>query len=87
MKLINVSEIMARSSVDHFLRSNRNYCACDRCKMDILAIVLNNLPPKYVVTDEGEVYSRAGMFDQQHQTDILAQIVKAVSIVSRNPKH
>lgn len=35
-----------------------NVCACEKCSLDIAAIALNDLPPKYIVSEKGELYSR-----------------------------
>jgi competence protein ComFB len=35
-----------------------NVCTCEKCSLDIAAIALNDLPPKYIVSEKGELYSR-----------------------------
>ncbi len=30
-----------------------NMCTCEKCLLDVAAIALNDLPPKYVVTEKG----------------------------------
>ncbi|MCL2576064.1 MAG: late competence development ComFB family protein [Defluviitaleaceae bacterium] len=64
-----------------------NACQCDNCVMDILAISLNSLPPKYVVTKKGELYTKISNLQNQFDVDIIAAIAKASVIVSRNPRH
>jgi competence protein ComFB len=36
----------------------KNVCKCKKCTEDIKAIALNHLQTLYVVTDQGEVYSK-----------------------------
>ena len=55
--------------------------------MDIMAIALNDVPPKYVVTDAGELFSKVRELEQQFEVDIETAIVKAAIYVSKNPKH
>ncbi len=64
-----------------------NICKCEKCKLDIIAIALNDLPSKYVVTQIGELYMKVGELAQQFEVDIETAIVKAVVQVSKNPKH
>ncbi|MCL2616999.1 MAG: late competence development ComFB family protein [Defluviitaleaceae bacterium] len=64
-----------------------NSCQCDKCTTDILAIALNSLPPKYVVTRKGELYSKLETLRQQFDVDIIAAITKAAVIVNRSPRH
>ena len=66
---------------------NLNSCTCDNCQHDILAIALNSLPPKYVVTKRGELYTKLNNLQHQFDVDIIAAISKAAVIVSRNPRH
>ena len=64
-----------------------NACQCDNCLLDILAIALNSLPTKYVVTKKGELYTKISNLQNQFDVDIIAAIAKASVIVSRNPRH
>ena len=62
-------------------------CTCDECLLDIKAIALNSLPPKYVVTKKGQLYTKLSALQQQFDVDIIAAVTKAAIIVSRNPRH
>lgn len=64
-----------------------NTCSCDKCLLDIAAIALNSLPPKYVVTEKGELYSKIETLKQQFEVDVVAAVTKAAVIVKRNPRH
>jgi len=62
-------------------------CQCERCKMDILAFVLNQVPPKYVVTKKGKIYAKLAAIESQFDADIVASITRAAAIVKENPRH
>jgi len=62
-------------------------CKCEKCIMDIAAIALNDLPPKYIVTEKGELFSKVNSLRRQFEVDIIAAIIKAAIIVKRNPRH
>lgn len=62
-------------------------CTCEKCRLDIAAIALNSLPPKYVVTKKGQMYIKLGNLQKQFDVDIIAAITKAIVIVNRQPRH
>jgi len=62
-------------------------CKCEKCRMDIAAIALNELPAKYVVTDKGLLFSKIDALQQQFEIGVTAAIVRAAQIVQRMPLH
>jgi competence protein ComFB len=62
-------------------------CNCERCRMDILAQVLNKLPPKYVVTRKGHLYTKLSTIQAQFDVDIISALTQAAAIVNANPRH
>ncbi len=64
-----------------------NVCTCDKCMLDIAAIALNDLPPKYIVTEKGELYSKINTLSQQFEVDVVAALTKAAVLVKRKPRH
>lgn len=82
----NYMEICVQEMLPTILKEI-NSCACEKCTLDILAISLNSLKPKYVVTKRGELYSKLAMLRHQFDVDIIAAITKAAVIVARDPRH
>lgn len=66
---------------------NMDICKCEKCRLDIAAITLNHLSPKYVVNDKGELYSKVNNFKSQSEIDVVKEITKAAMIVKQNPQH
>ncbi len=64
-----------------------NMCKCELCKMDIAALALNDLPPKYIATEKGELYSKVNSLRNQFEVDVIAAITKAAVLVKRAPRH
>ena len=62
-------------------------CQCESCKLDVMAIMLNNLPPKYVVTDKGALWAQMVDFDPQNRTDFMTIMTQAVKTVNEKPRH
>ena len=80
-----MEEIVFRLMKD--VLSDINVCTCENCILDIAAIALNTLPPKYIVTEKGELYSKISALQQQFEVDVIAAITKAAVLVKRNPRH
>jgi len=62
-------------------------CQCDSCRLDVMAIMMNNLKPKYVVTDKGALYAQLDDFDPQNKIDFMTAMTLAVKIVRKSPRH
>lgn len=62
-------------------------CKCKKCHDDIVAYALNQLPPKYVVSNEGEIYARVSEMSSEQEFDILLAVAKAIQVVDQNPRH
>lgn len=87
LRLVNVTELLLFDILDDVLAEYGNFCGCERCRMDVAAIALNNLPTNYVVTEEGEVKKRVAALAFQMRVDITLAIFKGVEIVRKHPHH
>jgi competence protein ComFB len=85
-KLKNYMEEIVLKKTDDILKI-MNICKCEKCRLDIMALALNELPTKYVVTDKGELYIKLNELEQQFEIDVDTAIIKAALFVSKNPKH
>lgn len=83
---VNVMEELVEESYEN-VKNTLNCCQCEVCHNDIMAYALNLLPPKYVVLDERDVYSKNYILKNRMMSDIMAALVKAASVVSKNPHH
>ena len=55
--------------------------------MDIAALALNNLPPRYVSTHKGDIFVRIQEMEGKNDVDVIQAIAKAIEIVGKNPRH
>ena len=69
------------------LVSDKTMCTCEQCRLDIAAIALNNLPPRYVVTNKGASYAKADLLEMQKYVDIIGAVTKAIKLVKDHPRH
>jgi competence protein ComFB len=67
--------------------SDIKMCKCDKCRLDVAAIALNELPPKYVVTERGVLFSKIDALKQQFEIGVTAAIIRAALIVRKSPWH
>lgn len=85
-QLSNHMEEIVYDMMDDIL-NDMNACTCDRCRVDVAAKALNDLPPQYIVTRKGEVYSKINNLRAQFEVDVISAITKAAILVKRYPNH
>lgn len=84
--LVNIAEEFVRMRLPELIEEY-DCCKCEKCLDDMMAIALNNIPSEYVNSAEGMLYKRIGNTLPQKHADMDIEIVKAISLVSSNPKH
>lgn len=86
LQMNNYMEEIVHEMIDDILK-DMSACRCERCRIDVAAKALNDLPPQYVVTRKGEVYSKINNLRAQFEVDVIAAITKAAILVKRYPNH
>ncbi|KAA0966803.1 hypothetical protein FQ087_11440 [Sporosarcina sp. ANT_H38] len=87
MTLYNVMEEVVRDVLIQYKDQMQLACKCERCLNDIMAIALNELPPRYIVDREYGPYVRAShVADHQGATNITLIVTKAAAVVSKSPR-
>ena len=84
MKLRNYMEVLINEAIDAVLK-NSDGCTCDRCREDIKAYALNNLPPKYIVANE--LYTKLAILQSQFTIDVITKLAEAAEIIKKRPNH
>ncbi|OIQ59304.1 late competence development protein ComFB [Moorella thermoacetica] len=85
--LKNYMEDCVWEMLDQVLERDPEACRCDTCRHDIVALALNQLPPRYVVREQGAIYSKITMLEAQHRADIYSALTRALMIVKKAPRH
>lgn len=85
-KYFNVMEKLVVEKLDNLWDTLDN-CKCERCRNDIIALTLNQLGAKYVVTPEGELYAKLCTMASGYELEILKAIAKSVRMVKEKPNH
>jgi len=87
MALYNVMEEIVRDVLLQYKDQLQLTCQCERCFNDIMAIALNELPPRYIANEEYGPYVRAAhVADRQGATNIILIVTKAATFVSEKPR-
>ena len=87
MELKNYMEIVVRDVVEQELKKiDKEWAKDERRRLDIMAIILNRLPARYVVTGKGWIMTKIKETEVQFQADILREMVRAINIVEHNPR-
>lgn len=87
MEVRNHMEYVVNHMLDSVLKLHPDVCKCERCVSDIKAIALNSLPPKYVATEKGEVFTKANELTIQFEADVIRALVEAIGKVKGKPNH
>ena len=83
---INVMQILVEEKADEYMKMF-GICCCDKCRLDVRALALNHLPPKYVVLSENERVPRLTVYENRFASDITAQLIQACKQVMLTPHH
>ncbi|MDW7652366.1 MAG: late competence development ComFB family protein [Bacillota bacterium] len=86
MELRNLMEELVYQRLNEVLAAEKTEaCNCEQCRLDMAALALNDLPPRYVVTQRGATYSKADILEIQRYVDVVAAVTKAVKVVQQKP--
>jgi len=82
----NILEEIMRMEAPKIM-SGLNMCVCERCLNDVLALALNRMPPKYVVSKKGALFAKIASYGNQYKTDIYTSLTHACVVVRDSPSH
>ncbi|MFO7247686.1 MAG: late competence development ComFB family protein [Bacillota bacterium] len=87
MTVVNMMETLAKEHLDRHWDHLGMPCSCITCRNDVLALVLNALPPRYVSTERGQMFVKAAALDEQFRVDVLQALYRAARAVATRPSH
>lgn len=83
----NAMETLVEEAFDK-ISDKLDCCTCELCRNDIIAYALNQLKPKYVVTEQGAMYSKANStMKVQPGADIIAALSAGANLVRAHKRH
>jgi competence protein ComFB len=87
MKILNYMEDMVSDKLEEMLADRPDMCKCQKCRLDVMVWALNHLPPKYVITEKGRLYTKLTEQEIQFRADVVKELTRAILRVSKNPNH
>jgi competence protein ComFB len=85
MKIQNYLEEVVADELEILIAERGNICKCQKCKFDMMVWALNRLPAQYVITDRGRLYTKLSEQEAQFKADVVKELTKAITRVSKNP--
>lgn len=82
----NIAQSLVEAKAEHYMKLT-GVCPCERCRRDVVALTLTNLPPKYVVTRSVDLIPRLSLYETRYSADISAQLMSACQKVAKFPHH
>ncbi len=83
----NYMEEAVIEEMNGVLEQLKDECRCQKCREDMAAWALNRLPPRYVVTKFGSVYTKINQLKAQTRADVVVQLMGAAKVVKGKPRH
>lgn len=85
-RYINVMEECVKDRCEEYM-VKLGICTCDRCRNDVMALALSNLPPKYIVTEKTAAAPLLNFFRSKFSSYIMAELTKACFAINSRPRH
>jgi competence protein ComFB len=78
-----VIEMVKNIFYDEKKISEKSFCTCSQCELDVICFVLNNIPPKYVISGRGLARLESNYLEQkQKEADLVSLIHMGIKNVS-----
>jgi competence protein ComFB len=86
--LVNRMESVVQEALEEVIAKGEiAVCSCERCRLDVLALALNCLSPKYVVTEIGNAVTNVDLDSFQGKANVTMAVYKAIGVVTGRPRH
>lgn len=82
----NITQTLVEDKADKYIKMF-HLCSCKRCRIDVIALALSNLPPKYVVAKPHELIPRLSIYEQKYNAAVVTQVMSACRRVLERPHH
>lgn len=86
MEVKNVMEELVTECINNNIE-RLQCCTCEQCKADIAAYVLNHIPPRYVATEKGKLFTKVEQMGKDMKTEIMVEVIRAAEVVKKSPRH
>ena len=85
-KLVNAYDEIVKAAVSEMMDTT-DACKCERCYLDVCAIVFNQGYSHFVNTREGELLKKVPEMNHGNRAQLMVQILHAIKKVQDFPHH
>ncbi len=82
----NLTQALVEDKADKLMKQF-GMCTCNRCKVDVTAIALSNLPAKYVAMQNRDILPLLSMYEEKYSAAVTVQVMNACRMVMKRPHH
>ncbi|MBR3570597.1 MAG: late competence development ComFB family protein [Oscillibacter sp.] len=82
----NLTQALVEEKADKLMKQF-GMCTCNRCKVDVTAIALSNLPAKYVAMQNRDILPLLSMYEERYSAAVTVQVMSACRMVMKRPHH
>ena len=83
---MNVMQALVVEKADKYIEKF-GLCDCPRCRIDVIALALTNLPAKYVVVRDSEAIPMLTVYEGRYNAAVISQVMWACKRVIDFPRH
>lgn len=80
-------ERAVREVHDKLTRTHADFCACEQCADDVVALVMNQTKPRYTTTGLGWAVEAADLDTDQVRAELAVLVFEAMNRVAEQPRH
>jgi len=82
----NVMQALVEAKTEKYIKLF-GLCTCSRCRTDVVALALTNLPAKYLVATSKEMVPLLSVYEGQYSAAVISQVMNACRRVMAHPRH
>ena len=83
---VNIMQKMVEDKASRYIKM-LGLCTCPQCTMDVKALALSNLVPKYAVTPKQIPIPMLTIYEQRYGNIVSTQLMNACKTVMKKPRH
>jgi competence protein ComFB len=85
----NALESSMRQIHAELVQRHAEFCACEHCSADVIALALNKIRPRYVsqFSPIGEIVTDVQMTYDQSRAELTVLVFEAMRTVASSPRH
>lgn len=84
--VLNVTQALVEEKAKKYM-TMFGMCTCERCRIDVIALALSNLPAKYVVVHGKDINPRLSFYESKYSAAVITAVMTACKRVLDKPHH